>query len=427
MPADSEKAHGGPDGGRSAGSASAGNGRSNIILAVASVLVFLVLLEAGARGFYWLSWGRRLYPVDARVYSIPLGWRLEPGEYSSLRVNDQGFRRTSDTAVTPAAGTTRVFVVGGSTAFGNNGLYPQVAAAALTEDTTIDRHLEALLHERHPGRRFEVINAGVPEYRLFQEFALFREKLLGFRPSLVIFLDGHNDLSFLTKDRAAIPPVAPYWDNRLFVRGERVLNGADATAPLHFLDLFLGRRSYAYHGFAVVLQRVADWRASGNPVWGSRPFSVDEEEALRIQHAEWLGEIRKAIPLYVDQVRDVKAIAESRRAPVVYALQPEIVRERAVDLSAPELEIQKIAFGHHRDLGTLAWRTLGPELAAELGALASERFRFVDLQQIAARDSETLYTDYCHLTSKGNAVVAAALADAAEPLLASAASPPAGP
>jgi hypothetical protein len=108
--------------------------RGNLILAVASALVFVALLEGGARSFYWLSWGR-LYPVGARVYAIPLGWRLAPGEYSKLRVNGQGFRRTSETTMTPAAGSTRVFIVGGSTAFGNNGLYLQVPAAPLGEDT----------------------------------------------------------------------------------------------------------------------------------------------------------------------------------------------------------------------------------------------------------------------------------------------------
>ena len=395
--------------------------RGNLILAVASALVFVALLEAGARGFYWLRWGR-LYPVAASVYAIPLGWRLAPGEYSNLYVNEQGFRRTSQTAVTPPPGITRVFLLGGSTAFGSNGLYPQVAATPLGEDTTIDRHLETLLNQRHSGRRFEVINAGVPEYRLFQEFSLFREKLLGYGPELVIFLDGHNDFSTLTGEHASLSPIAPYWSNRLFVRAERVLNASDALAPAYFLDLYLGRRSYAYHALATLLQRVADWRAvdSGGgraTGWGTRPFVVGEEAALRATHAEQLGQIRKRLHLYVDQVRDLRAVAESRRVPVLYVLQPEIVVERGSDLSAQELEIQRIAFAQHRDLGTVAWRELGPELAAELASLTSERFRFLDLQRIAARDPDTLYTDYCHLTSKGNAVVAAALADGVEALL----------
>ena len=405
--------------------------RGNLILAVASALVFVALLEAGARCFYFLRWGR-LYPVAASVYAIPLGWRLAPGEYSQLHVNEQGFRRTSQTAVTPPPGITRVFLLGGSTAFGSNGLYPQVAATPLGEDTTIDRHLETLLNQRHSGRRFEVINAGVPEYRLFQEFSLFREKLLGYGPELLIFLDGHNDFSTLTREHASLSPIAPYWSNRLFVRAERVLNASDALAPAYFLDLYLGRRSYAYHALATLLQRVADWRAvdSGGgraTGWGTRPFVVGEEAALRAKHAEQLGQIRKRLHLYVGQVRDLRAVAESRRVPVLYVLQPEIVVERGSDLSAQELEIQRIAFAQHRDLGTVAWRELGPELAAELASLTSERFRFLDLQRIAARDPDTLYTDYCHLTSKGNAVVAAALADGVESLLSPPTSPPANP
>ena len=240
------------------------------------------------------------------------------------------------------------------------------------------------------------------------------------------------DFSTLTREHASLSPIAPYWSNRLFVRAERVLNASDALAPAYFLDLYLGRRSYAYHALATLLQRVADWRAvdSGGgraTEWGTRPFVVGEEAALRATHAEQLGQIRKRLHLYVDQVRDLRAVAESRRVPVLYVLQPEIVDERGSDLSAQELEIQRIAFAQHRDLGTVAWRELGPELAAELASLTSERFRFLDLQRIAARDPDTLYTDYCHLTSKGNAVVAAALADGVESLLSPPTSPPANP
>lgn len=204
------------------------------------------------------------------------------------------------------------------------------------------------------------------------------------------------DFSTLTGEHASLSPIAPYWSNRLFVRAERVLNASDALAPAYFLDLYLGRRSYAYHALATLLQRVADWRAidSGGgraTEWGTRPFVVGEEAALRATHAEQLGQIRKRLHLYVDQVRDLRAVAESRRVPVLYVLQPEIVDERGSDLSAQELEIQRIAFAQHRDLGTVAWRELGPELAAELASLTSERFRFLTCNA-SRRATRTRYT-----------------------------------
>jgi hypothetical protein len=70
------------------------------------------------------------------------------------------------------------------------------------------------------------------------------------------------------------------------------------------------------------------------------------------------------------------------------------------------LEIQQIAFQHHHERGTLSWRHLAPKIAASLAELDDPYFHFVNLATIAALDPEQLYTDYCHLTAKGNQVVA---------------------
>src|SRR5262249_42511555 len=140
--------------------------------------------------------------------------------------------------------------------------------------------------------------------------------------------------------------------------------------------------------------------------WGTQAFDVGQEPALRDKYKDRLAQMKQALPLYLDGVRDLKAVAQTRGVPILYALQPELLGELASDLSAQELEIQKTAFQHHRDLGTLAWRVLGLEIAAQLAPLSSDGFQFMDLRRIAHRDTATLYTDYCHLTPRGNEVVA---------------------
>ena len=99
---------------------------------------------------------------------------------------------------------------------------PQVDTPRLSDQDTIDYHLQTILAARLNGMQFEVINAAVSEYRLFQEVTLFHEKLVNFRPNLIIFLDGHNDISFLTGRVTVKDHPNPYWDNRHFIRAERV-------------------------------------------------------------------------------------------------------------------------------------------------------------------------------------------------------------
>src|SRR5207253_4003551 len=135
---------------------------------------------------------------------------------------------------------------GGSTAFGYNGLYRQFEPKPLRYEDTIGYQLEAMLAAGNSGVRFEVINAGVPEYRLFQEITLFEDTLVNFRPDMLIFLDGNNDISFLTEALPLTHNVVPLWSNEHFDRGQRALSVSSVFASLFYFDLYLGCVSYLY-------------------------------------------------------------------------------------------------------------------------------------------------------------------------------------
>ena len=149
----------------------------NIALLLGSVLFFLLVAEGASRLFYKVRWGQ-LYAIEANAYSLNLGWTTAPGSYKNFTINNQGFRRSTGTSLERPDSTVRIFLVGGSTAFGTNGLYTQFNPAPLEMDQTIDAHLERMLGTEAPGTNFEVINAAVPEYRLFQEFTLLTWSVL---------------------------------------------------------------------------------------------------------------------------------------------------------------------------------------------------------------------------------------------------------
>ena len=382
---------------------------SPILLWLACFLAVALVFEGASRLFYYFHWGGHLYGIQYNEYSLRLGWKLAPGSYRFFEVNNQGFRRPTDISLATPNDTVRIFIIGGSTAFGSNGLYPQVDVKPLYYEDTIDYQLQALLESRHHGRRFEVINAAVSEYRLFQEMTLFREKLVNYRPQLVIFLDGHNDISFLTEGSVHSNEPAPHWKNRHFVRGERALNESGILGPLYYLDIYLGRASYLYYGLTVLHQRLHEAIAGYIPtvqgIWGENIFRPADEEVLRQKYAAQLKELDEALPTYLELVNDLKASAAARRVKIVYALQPQIVVEESLRLSDKDRQIQDIAFQHQRDLGTISWRYVTPKIAAELAKLNDQNFHFINLVNIAERDSKDLYTDYCHLTVEGNRAV----------------------
>ncbi|MDP6435734.1 MAG: hypothetical protein QGG46_00675 [Gammaproteobacteria bacterium] len=383
--------------------------KSNLILVLVSTIMALVLLEGASRLFYYLRWGE-LYDSQWMRYSMRLGWELQPGSYLRFDINQQGFRRPTDVSLEVPENTVRVFLVGGSTAFGTNGLYPQFDPVPLEYEDTIDYHMQKILQDRYPGLNFEVINAGVSESRLYQEITLFREKLLNFDPDLVVFLDGHNDISFLTLGSSISEWAAPYWNTRHTDRGARVLNSSSVMGPFYYADIYLGRVSYFYYGMTSLLQELQNLAGGeadeSNPRWGSDSFRIADEAQLVQKYAEQLQDLDEVLPLYLDQLGDLAAIATARKAKVLYALQPELVIEEPAQLSARDTAIQNFTFQHHGDFGTLGWRYMAPRISARLEKLSNEYFRGMEMLTIADGSGENIYTDYCHLTSRGNQVVA---------------------
>lgn len=102
--------------------------------------------------------------------------------WSRVSINSRGIReRPLPRRKEP--GVTRVMVVGDSFIFGTG----------LRDEDTFPAQLERILNANSGGRRFEVINAGVPGYNLTQEIALAERLTEFYRPDIVLFSLIYND------------------------------------------------------------------------------------------------------------------------------------------------------------------------------------------------------------------------------------------
>ena len=119
-----------------------------------------------------------------------------------VRHNSVGFRRSSEVSRTKPPNTYRVFLMGGSTAYGTGGLWPHLQRefAVLTNEETIDAYLERLLTEALPGTRVEVINAAITSTWTHHHLIYLNQTLLGYDPDMVLFLDGYNDFYHVGQD-----------------------------------------------------------------------------------------------------------------------------------------------------------------------------------------------------------------------------------
>jgi len=97
--------------------------------------------------------------------------------------NSEGFRGPEFNKDKPD-NTYRIIAVGGSTTFGSG----------VTDENTWPRILEKKLQDISESKNIEVINTGTSAITSFNESKLIKEKLIHYKPDLLIVYDGNNDM-----------------------------------------------------------------------------------------------------------------------------------------------------------------------------------------------------------------------------------------
>jgi hypothetical protein len=317
--------------------------------------------------------------------------------------NAVGFRRDGEVALTKPAGTFRIFLMGGSTAFGTGGLWTHIDPKhpVLANDSTIDRYLERYLAAARPDLKFEVINAAIPSTWTHHSFIYLNQSILRYSPDMVLFLDGFNDFYQCTEDHDQFASYV-YGERATVIMGEPSL-----MALVQANGWWIARKSAAAYLAFRTAQSIG---AAVNKPRDRAPLDVERcfTTMQRIFPANALTMWRRSAVLLAHE--GVQA---------VFMLQPLLVLDRdrkgltTVERELYDFNVASWLPGHDEYMRRAApWvsdtarRTLTP-----LGG------RFLDLTGIF-RDAEgQIYTDYAHLTPQGNAILARVVADSITPMV----------
>jgi lysophospholipase L1-like esterase len=268
-----------------------------------------------------------------------------------LHINVAGFRDRRQTYLVKPERTVRIFITGGSMAWG---------VGASSQKLTISHLLEQILNERVSritGYRYEVVNAAFPAWSTTQEKLLIQQRLVEMHPDAIIMLSGNNDV---------------HW----------ALNGRD-------IRWFY---SYSDENYITLLNEM--YKSSGHPEWtNALPFSsrpVDCSDLARTT---------------ARNVEDAALFAGRVHARLFFALQPNIV-STTKRLTKHE---QAIRGGQDKAY----WDSCYQALRVELGRLGAPNYRLLDLSQLFGTldDGTELFIDPYHFADAGQHLVAQALAD----------------
>lgn len=284
-----------------------------------------------------------------------LGFQLRQGRWANAAINAYGFRDTREAYTDKPAGTFRIFLTGGSVSFGSG---------APSQEETIAGHMERLLNEEvapRTGRRYEVVNAGLPAGTSLHEQLLVQTRIARLQPDRVVMFSGHNDIYY------ARALVDPNW-----------------------------RWPYAVHNYMLVL----------NELYQDTGFNLGCP--LHYKTHRRMGEAELAEVVFRNVMITTLA-AGMAGAGLVFALQPDIwstpkplsPRERAV---FEQLDADERAY----------WTGCQDAMRRRLPQSpfnGGPGYAFLDLSRLFddRREDEEVFIDSCHFAGTGNAVIARAL------------------
>lgn len=280
-----------------------------------------------------------------------VGHMARPFIGDDLQINVLGFRDARQTYVVKPERTVRVFITGGSTAWG-------VGASA--QKNTISYLLEHILNERArrmTGYSYEVINAAFPAWSTTQERLLIQQRLVDMHPDVVIMLSGNNDV---------------HWS----------VNGRDIRWFYSYLD----------QNYLTLLNEM--YKSAGHPEWTSAPpFSGRPVECPALGRTT------------ARNVEMAVIAAERVNARLFFALQPNIV-SAAKRLTRREQRIQEARNKPY-------WESCYQALRSALGKINAPNYRLLDLSRSFGTldDATELFIDAYHFADAGSRMIAQALAD----------------
>lgn len=320
------------------------------------------------------DWKEGWRPAPARscqmfIPSDVCNYRLKPSRRyerwgATVAIDRNGFRSPYDVALSKNDDRVRIFLTGGSAAFG----------WGVPDGSDIASHMRTLLGAEGVSDRYEVVNASVPYYASFQQANWYIHVLSDFQPDVLIVLHGYNDLSY------AIDAGRDWRPAREESIGPKPVCAPEWLPPL-LMRSALYRRLY--------------WRA--NRFLRSTEQAADETEQAKYVDAGFIDQFVKHRGL-------VAAYARQNGTLCILALQPMIYQGKA--LTEKERQLARM-WGDQRD----ATRNVLPALREASAEMRVEGMIAVDLIEVFEDFREDAYYDKCHYTSEGNRIVAAKLAD----------------
>jgi lysophospholipase L1-like esterase len=397
-----------------------------VILVLIELASYLVIVAKGHRDLRFQYRYNRILSGYTVFQNVPnhsfrtSAIKSDPAEPDPV-LDEHGFLADGPVSREKPKGTFRIFLVGGSTAFGagQNVRYHAVHPypdGLYSYPSSIAGRLKAVLERRNPPTRYEVINAAGFERRIHQSFLQYLESLTQYRPDLIIDFEGMNDVYSVASGTpfADVEQQLPFYAE-LYQRPQSLLN-----------------YSATYYVLSTAYEKWINRRRSAEPAptkdapagaGESRGGSKQSGEAGRDAYEKQKDRYERNAERLLQILRQYFAVLKTDGQRSLFVLQPLLGRTKVNKrLSETERQFAAVMVPAAADSRTpldenalLLAYFYDDYLSAAFGKTAQQfGVPYLDMNaEIAGLGPDVeFYTDYCHLTPAGNQRVAEILARA---------------
>jgi len=297
--------------------------------------------------------------------------------------NQYGFRYKEDFPIEKPSNEIRIFVTGGSTAWGTGASQDDIYSAVA----------ERKLQKKFKDIKIRVISAGVGGYRSTHERVLILNKILNFNPDIVVMYSGWNDtysgyrgkrVNDDTYDfQGAASTLAKY--NRQYSMGDQEI--IDKMDPPQY-GQYIFKTYYLVDRFLYRLK--------------SRKKMEQTLSQNQVESAVILEDLK-------DNIKVIADVFKRKDCSLIFYLQPSLYNTRKKlspyeDYLAKKNKKQYIGFSDYNSKLYDLFREYLPNIAA------AEGFMFVNGDMAIANEPKTAFDDHVHFGDRGNRLIGEHLA-----------------
>lgn len=352
-------------------------------------------------------------PVSHYDYDLTPGVVFQDTQVKGNRyeyANNAGFRDPRLISLKKPEDEFRIFLTGGSTAFGlgaMGGAGPMTHFYYLEHRETISHMLEKILNATAPvpGKTIRVYNTAVWGYSYQHLLLRYVTKLRQYKPDLVVSLDGANEL---------LPVSTPAKEWNYFQEGQfnsilRQIFAYNGPGLASYLTLWLKNNTFLmtffWQGADPFLTMEPAMKTHRDAVPGQGP--QDSEQTMSSEERSRI--LTENVNAVVRVIEDYHSVLDNDGVPHIFALQPLLYLSKKPrhewEQKVEPLEEHKHYYGTPAD-------QLYKFIINRIGESAQRKqYLLADFSDYFDDSSEWVFTDWCHLTAGANYLIAKELAN----------------